>query len=107
MQALLLIPAPFLGVGAFASPIAATQFAQMRKWSFHYLVSLGIAITNTIALIVVFRFKRQSGKSCLKPKLLSRQLLFLQIVLQLQENLYPNIRQKFLKAAINRAYKKC
>ena len=42
----------------------------MQKWSFHYLVSLGIAITNTISLIAIFRFKRQGGKSYLGPKLI-------------------------------------
>jgi hypothetical protein len=49
------------GVGALASPLVATQFAQMHRWSFHYLVSLGIAATNTIALIAVFGLKSQDG----------------------------------------------
>jgi hypothetical protein len=35
----------------------------MRHWSFHFLVSLGIAISNTIVLSVVFRFKTQDGKN--------------------------------------------
>ncbi|KAF8234579.1 MFS general substrate transporter [Tricholoma matsutake] len=47
------------GAGALCAPIVATQFAQARRWSFHYLVSLGIAISNTIMLIAVFRFKTQ------------------------------------------------
>jgi hypothetical protein len=33
----------------------------MRHWSFHYFFSLGIAISNTIILIAVFRFKTQDG----------------------------------------------
>ncbi|PIL23359.1 MFS general substrate transporter [Ganoderma sinense ZZ0214-1] len=47
------------GVGALVSPLIATQFAQLHQWSFHYLTSLGVALANTIALIVVFRFKTQ------------------------------------------------
>jgi hypothetical protein len=51
------------GAGALASPLVATQFAQLRRWSFLYLVSLGIAVTNTVALIAVFSFKTQDGDS--------------------------------------------
>ncbi|KAF8813139.1 MFS general substrate transporter [Phlegmacium glaucopus] len=47
------------GLGAFASPLVATQFAQLPHWSFHFLSSLGIAISNTILLISVFKLKRQ------------------------------------------------
>ncbi|KAL0960048.1 hypothetical protein HGRIS_011696 [Hohenbuehelia grisea] len=47
------------GAGAFAAPLAATQFAQLPHWSFHYLVSLGIAVSNTLLLIAVFRLKTQ------------------------------------------------
>lgn len=47
------------GLGAFASPLVATQFAQLPNWSFHFLVSLGFAISNAILLIAVFRLKRQ------------------------------------------------
>ena len=50
------------GAGALASPLVATQFAQLRHWSFHYLVSLGIALSNTAILAIVFRFKTQDGK---------------------------------------------
>jgi len=32
-----------LGLGAFTSPLVATQFTQLQHWSFHYIVSLGIA----------------------------------------------------------------
>ncbi|OSC97784.1 MFS general substrate transporter [Trametes coccinea BRFM310] len=51
------------GAGALSSPLVATQFAQLSHWSFHYLVSLGIAISNVILLIAVFRFKNQ--ETCL------------------------------------------
>ncbi|KAG9221698.1 hypothetical protein CCMSSC00406_0005611 [Pleurotus cornucopiae] len=47
------------GLGAFAAPLVATQFAQIDRWSFHYLVSLGIALSNAVALAMVFRFKGQ------------------------------------------------
>ncbi|KAF7977329.1 hypothetical protein HWV62_4107 [Athelia sp. TMB] len=47
------------GAGAFCSPLVATQFAQVERWSFHYLVSLGIALLNTVILVAVFRFKSQ------------------------------------------------
>ncbi|KAJ8589363.1 MFS general substrate transporter [Rhizopogon salebrosus TDB-379] len=52
-----------IGAGALSSPLVATQFSQLPRWNFHYLTSLGIAITNTIALIIVFRLKRQ--RECL------------------------------------------
>ncbi|KAK7039467.1 major facilitator superfamily domain-containing protein, partial [Favolaschia claudopus] len=47
------------GAGALVSPLVATQFSQLRHWSFHYLISLGIAITNTVILIWIFRLKTQ------------------------------------------------
>ncbi|KIM86005.1 hypothetical protein PILCRDRAFT_816545 [Piloderma croceum F 1598] len=47
------------GAGALASPLVATQFAQIDRWSFHYLVSLGISVTNMIALIAIFGLKSQ------------------------------------------------
>ncbi|KIJ05092.1 Drug:H+ antiporter-1 family protein, partial [Paxillus involutus ATCC 200175] len=47
------------GAGALSSPLVATQFAQLPHWSFHYLVSLGIAVINTILLILVFGLKNQ------------------------------------------------
>jgi hypothetical protein len=49
------------GAGALASPLVATQFAQLPRWSFHYLVSLVIASSNTAFLIAIFRFKNQEG----------------------------------------------
>ncbi|KAG2032534.1 MFS general substrate transporter [Suillus americanus] len=51
------------GAGALSSPLVATQFSHLPRWNLHYLTSLGIAITNTIALIIVFRLKPQ--KECL------------------------------------------
>ncbi|KAG8996986.1 hypothetical protein FRB90_012600 [Tulasnella sp. 427] len=48
------------GVGAFVSPFVATQFAQKKHWSFHFLVSLGVAILNVAILLFIFRLKPQS-----------------------------------------------
>ncbi|KAK7438403.1 hypothetical protein VKT23_018016 [Stygiomarasmius scandens] len=45
------------GLGAFSAPLAATQFAQMRRWSFHFLVSLGIASVNVVLIALVFRLR--------------------------------------------------
>ncbi|KAF8903921.1 MFS general substrate transporter [Gymnopilus junonius] len=52
------------GLGAFASPLVATQFSQLPRWSFHFLASLGIAVSNTILLISVFKLQRQD--ECLR-----------------------------------------
>lgn len=49
------------GLGAFSAPFAATHFAQVRRWSFHYLLSVAIAVLNTILVAVVFRGRRQEG----------------------------------------------
>ena len=51
------------GFGAFCAPLVATRFAQLDRWSFHFLVSLGITIPNIITLAMVFKFKRQHGKN--------------------------------------------
>ncbi|KAK0201452.1 MFS general substrate transporter [Desarmillaria ectypa] len=49
------------GGGALTAPLIATQFAQMKHWSFFYFVSLGIAISNTTVLSSVFRFNTLDG----------------------------------------------
>lgn len=50
------------GIGAFCSPLLATHFSTQRHWSFHFLVSTGLAVTNVISLATVFRGRRQDGK---------------------------------------------
>ena len=50
------------GVGALIAPLVATQFYKLPRWSFHFLVSLGLSVLNSIFLIIVFRFKTQDGK---------------------------------------------
>ncbi|CAA7269995.1 unnamed protein product [Cyclocybe aegerita] len=52
------------GCGAFAAPLVSTQFAQLPRWSFHFLASLGLAISNTILLVLVFKLKSQD--ECLR-----------------------------------------
>ncbi|KAA1469643.1 MFS general substrate transporter [Dentipellis sp. KUC8613] len=52
------------GTGALAAPLVSTQFAQLPRWSFHYLVSLGVACMNTCTLLAVFRLKMQDD--CLR-----------------------------------------
>ncbi|CAE6433650.1 unnamed protein product [Rhizoctonia solani] len=47
------------GAGAFIAPLVATQFAQIPRWSFHYLTSLGISLVNSLALFYVFRLRQQ------------------------------------------------
>lgn len=51
------------GLGAFASPLVATQFSSMKdKWSYHYLTSLGVALITLATLVAVSRFKTQDGE---------------------------------------------
>ncbi|TFY65817.1 hypothetical protein EVG20_g5273 [Dentipellis fragilis] len=52
------------GTGALTAPLVSTQFAQLPRWSFHYLVSLGVACMNTCTLLAVFRLKMQDD--CLR-----------------------------------------
>ncbi|KAF8707385.1 Major Facilitator Superfamily, partial [Rhizoctonia solani] len=47
------------GAGAFVAPLVATQFARLRKWSFHFLISLGISLINSLVLFFVFKLRRQ------------------------------------------------
>ncbi|KAF8306101.1 MFS general substrate transporter [Clavulina sp. PMI_390] len=50
------------GFGAFVSPLVATQFSNMpTRWSFHYLVSLGVALVTFGVLVAVTRFKTQEA----------------------------------------------
>ena len=64
MTAHRLISVPFCflpGIGALVSTLVSTQFAQAERWSFHFLVSLCIAFSNTIFLVAVFGLKTQDG----------------------------------------------
>ncbi|KAG9102356.1 hypothetical protein FRC06_002074 [Ceratobasidium sp. 370] len=48
------------GAGAFIAPLVATQFAQLPRWSFHYLASLALALANTGVLLATFKLKWQN-----------------------------------------------
>ncbi|KIJ36292.1 hypothetical protein M422DRAFT_179578 [Sphaerobolus stellatus SS14] len=45
------------GIGALISPLIATQFAQITRWSFHWLVVLCLAVINALFLGSVFRLR--------------------------------------------------
>lgn len=49
------------GVGATIAPLIATRFSVEPHWSYHYIISTGIAVSNTVVLALVFRGKRQEG----------------------------------------------
>lgn len=49
----------FYGIGAFAAPLAATYFSTAPHWTYHYIISLGIAVTNSIILAIVFKGRTQ------------------------------------------------
>ena len=44
-----------------SSPLVATQFAEIPRWSFVYLTHLGISMINGLLQIAVFRFRTQEG----------------------------------------------
>ncbi|KIY70470.1 MFS general substrate transporter [Cylindrobasidium torrendii FP15055 ss-10] len=49
----------FYGAGAFVAPLVSTKFTGTNKWSYFYLVSLGLAVLNTLVLALVFKGKPQ------------------------------------------------
>jgi fucose permease len=50
------------GLGALCAPLLATWFAPQRHWSFHYIVSSGLGVTNMIVLLAVFRMRTLNGE---------------------------------------------
>ncbi|PIL35311.1 MFS general substrate transporter [Ganoderma sinense ZZ0214-1] len=52
------------GVGATCAPLVSTQFAQLQRWSFGYIVHVGLALASGIFTAFAFRFKSQ--EDCLK-----------------------------------------
>ncbi|KZS91214.1 MFS general substrate transporter [Sistotremastrum niveocremeum HHB9708] len=70
------------GTGALVVPLAATQFAQMPRWQFYYLTSLGLALINCLLLILVFRFQRyedllgQTGQAPIEQSAASQGSIF-------------------------------
>lgn len=51
------------GLGALCAPLVATQFSQQKRWSFLFVVSLGVAIVNSTICGAVFRLKTQDRES--------------------------------------------
>ena len=51
----------FSGTGALVSPLSATHFATTPHWSFQYVVSAGIAVSNIAVLSSVFRLHTLEG----------------------------------------------
>ncbi|KAI0764570.1 MFS general substrate transporter [Trametes elegans] len=48
------------GLGALVSPLVATQFAKSNThWSYHYLISMGLYVVNTLFMWYVFRGRPQ------------------------------------------------
>ncbi|KAL1706567.1 MFS general substrate transporter [Schizophyllum commune] len=47
------------GLGAFCAPLASTYFSTQKHWSFHFLISTGLALLNVFSLLFVLRGKRQ------------------------------------------------
>jgi hypothetical protein len=50
------------GLGAFIAPFVSTIFSTHSRWTFHYLTSAGMQITNIAVLVLVFKFRRQEGQ---------------------------------------------
>lgn len=64
MHAKLMVGHGCYGLGALVAPLVSTQFAQFHKhWSFHYLISLALSLSNVASLIVTFRFRDQKRAS--------------------------------------------
>lgn len=51
------------GLGLLLAPFVSTQFAQLPRWSFHFLVSLGLSLSNVVLQLVVFRLGSLDGNS--------------------------------------------
>ncbi|KAF5330048.1 hypothetical protein D9611_010410 [Ephemerocybe angulata] len=47
----------FYGLGGLVAPFVSTRFAQMERWSFHYLITLGFTMVNLIFFSFAFQFK--------------------------------------------------
>jgi hypothetical protein len=61
------------GAGALVAPLISTQFAQIPRWSFHYLVLLGVAIGDFVQMVGVFRgrgFEDVSREMGIAPEVL-------------------------------------
>ncbi|RPD61364.1 MFS general substrate transporter [Lentinus tigrinus ALCF2SS1-6] len=48
------------GVGAMCAPLVSTQFARLPRWSFVYLVHIGLVTLSAVSQMLTFRFRRQN-----------------------------------------------
>lgn len=51
-----------LGLGALLSPMVATRFAQMHRWSFHFFIAAGMAVFNAVILLRVTKLQNIDSK---------------------------------------------
>ncbi|KAI9065306.1 MFS general substrate transporter [Trametes sanguinea] len=48
------------GLGAMVSPLVSTQFAQISRWSFVYLVHVGLVLLTLVTQVLAFRLQGQA-----------------------------------------------
>ena len=51
------------GLGAFLAPLVATQFSKLEKWSYFYIITLGLNCANAALIVAVFRLRTYNGTS--------------------------------------------
>lgn len=51
----------YIGIGAFTAPLAATYFSTADHWTYHFLISLCLSVSNILVLALVFRGRTQDG----------------------------------------------
>lgn len=67
------------GVGAMCAPLVSTQFARFERWSFVYLVHIGLTLINIVLQILAFRFRSQEGTSPNFAYLIARKLMLFRL----------------------------
>ncbi|KAL1750063.1 major facilitator superfamily domain-containing protein [Schizophyllum commune] len=45
------------GLGAFLAPLVATQFSKLERWSYFYIITLGLNCANAALILAVFRLR--------------------------------------------------
>ena len=50
------------GIGAMCAPLVSTQFAGLPRWSFVYLVHIGLAVANGLLQAFTFKFQSTEGE---------------------------------------------
>jgi hypothetical protein len=62
------------GLGALVAPLVSTQFAVAKRWSFHYLTSLCVALLGFVLIVGVFRGRTVTRERRLVSYLFTIQL---------------------------------